>query len=152
MISASRNINVGGQDHGWINEPPAPTDLDAMSLGALRARSVEITLGGGGALADIELVPAVPGYFGVLVINKMISGFTDPNVTFAFQDEDNNRLQGAPIDYVVGFTVSQTNDDLVGLCLYIAAKTAAKALEVDVTNGAIGGVLVLHISYFYERA
>lgn len=122
-----------------------------LLAGAQKDIAVEITLDGAGAAADTVLVPALVGYFGVLVINKIIVDFTDPNTTFDFQDEDDVPLLGGVITYSLAFTTSKVNADLDGLCLAQVTMTANKALEVDIAGGGAAGTVIIHISYHYER-
>lgn len=147
--SLHRNLPTAGLGHAWVNDPPVNNIPDLLA-GALKEDIVEVTLDGGGDLADVELVPAMAGYFGVLCIHHIRAAFTDPSVDFEFQDEDNTILLGGG-PYDLAFTIDQVNEDIHGTLMRIAAKTVNKALEVDITNGANNGRIDVHFFYHYER-
>lgn len=136
----------------FIDAPPLASDAVGVAAGATRTNPVEITLDGAGAAADVELVPAMAGFYGVLMPNKIIANFTDPNTSFQFQDEDNNNLVGASFPFLIAFTQNKANDSLLAICMYTTSKTANKALEVDITAGGAAGKLILNVIYHYERA
>ena len=151
-VSASRWFPVAGVEHPWLNEPPGVGDYDGWQKGSFKGDNIEITLDGGGSALDQVLVPGIPGYFGILTMHHILALFTDPNVTLRFEDEDGNRLQGAPVDFVISFTVSELYEGFHDAEFYIGTQTADRDLRVDITGGPVGGVMIWHVHYWYERA
>ena len=146
----SRNLLSAGLQHPWVNAPPV-NDMVGLFHGVLKTNTIEVTLDGGGDAANVELVPAIAGCFGVLEVHHIRASFTDPSVDFEFQDEDDGILLGGG-PYDLAFVTDSVNTGIHETTMYIAAKTANKALEVDITNGAAAGRLDVHIHYWYERA
>ncbi len=144
-----RNLPTAGLGHAWINDPPV-NNIPDMLRGSLKAMTVEVTLDGAGDLADIELVPALAGYFGVCEIHHLRGDFTDPSVDVEFQDEDNATLLGGG-PYDLAFVTDTISEAIHQTTMYIAAKTIGKALECDIQNGPGGGRVDIHFHYWYER-
>lgn len=147
-IGATRQISVPGLNHPWINDPPIH-DVADMVAGSLKTNTNVTTLNGGGA-GTPTLVPARPGYFGVLEVHHVRTDFTDPSVDFDFQDSGGTTLLGGG-PYDLAFTVDQVNDDVHETVMLIAAKTANTALQCAITNGGGGGQVDIHYHYWYER-
>ena len=142
--------SIGGLEHPWVNDPPVNNVTDLLA-GAEKALTCECTLDAAEDLAAAELVPARAGYFGVFRLVYIRADFTDPSVNFDFIEAGGTTLLGGG-PYDIAFTADKVNSDIREAEMFIAAKTANTAPQVNITNGPGGGRVDIHYHYFYEVA
>lgn len=139
--------------------PVIAADIGSSILWRSRINIVSATLVNG-ILADVPLVPASAGYYGVIdgIQVLMITQPHDTYLCLTFQDEDNTSLLGSgggAIKQVIASGILNTT--LQNIKLTQATYTDNKALEVDLATGADAGgdaaddyTVVLIVNYHYE--
>lgn len=107
-----------------------------------------------GVLANVELVPALANYYGVIKIKGIScsAAINGDTVSMTFQDEDDVLLSGLAAGVDAPCAASKFNTELDGLILFGA--TDEKALEVDLDTGGGAGddgkIIVIELEYWYE--
>lgn len=136
VSAATIETNVQGaqylnrQVHPWFTHP---TNTDKAWEGRFRYIAKSITLVGG-ALANLELLPALAGYTGHMLFVGLNMNSADTYV-LTFQDEDDAQLLPKPnrIDAVIGTAYVPYTPEK---SLTFSGIADNKALEVDITGGA----------------
>lgn len=123
-------------------------DSNSSTKGIRRIITIESALIGG-ALADVAILPALAGYYGVIEVIGIISDTNIGALTLTFQDEDDAALTGLNGGSVeLNLTANVMNEQIKGAVLYKGDDT--KALEVDYSGAAGVEKVTLQCVGWYE--
>ena len=145
--SSIKNVGIDGL---YRSERAFISAIAAGSVGIphrLRIGRASMTLSGG-VIADVDLVPAMSGYYGVIQA-MALTAEAGGSYQLTFQDEDDTDLEGAPggrIDVEISKAYYPTEIP----CMVLSGPADNKKLEVDVAGGIGTETLVLHYLYHYE--
>lgn len=136
--------------HSYISSIP-PSSVSGSYRRRIAVKEFVLT---NGVYTDGELVAALASYYGVMkILGVYCSAAVDGNdMTLAFEDSDNNDLNGAPPSITAVVLPTAFTAALEGLIMYGGADN--KALEVDIdTGGGVadnGKIIYIAFEYWYE--
>ena len=150
------NIQNNTQGTAYASLAPVPsvgamgiTDMSKLSYLHTRMGFTEVQLSAG-VLPNVSLVPAAPGYYGVLCLCGLMSD-TPGTYQLTVQDEDDNDVDGGiggRVDMVVSTAyVPEWEREPVA---FWKVGRDNKALEVDISGGAGAEKIGIYYKYHYE--